>query len=461
MCKLIGGILDNKYQVLESIGEGGFASVHKGRVLENDDTIAIKFYYGFQDEVDMPRFRREVKMMSLIDHENVIKIFDYNLEACPPYIVMPLAKCSLDKCTESLKSDEEKTLGIFLKACEGIKELHKNGIYHRDIKSSNILLSQSGEILIADLGLARLESIEPITQDYDWTGTEMYTPPEWYSREGYKNADERGDVFQLGKTLYNLLTGKKPGLLELELLSPGLQIIITKAIEDKPSNRYQSVDELIKNIKYYLEILKPSSHPEDLFDFYLDELSKLPSNETYDSEPVKGMLTSLYLCKGDDEIFLDLFDKIPINLLESPAKEADVTFQMIIKEYSLIMIKLSENFDRDFAYAEIVAKRMKTLYNYTSDIQNKITALRIILKISVAACRYTAMNTFSDILKSITDSGEGIAISLMLKDEIEDYSKLLLWTRVSVQVTDLHYTLREITRSAREITRSTQNFNNG
>jgi eukaryotic-like serine/threonine-protein kinase len=179
MYERIGDVIDNKYQVLELIGEGGFASVYKAQKLENDEFVAIKFYSG-QDDVDMPRFHREVTMMSLIDHENVIKILDHNLQTPDPYIVMPLAKCSLEKCIEDLKSSEEQILDIFLKACEGIKELHKNGIYHRDIKASNILISRINEILIADLGLARLENRGPtaITPSYDCTGTEMYIPPE-------------------------------------------------------------------------------------------------------------------------------------------------------------------------------------------------------------------------------------------------------------------------------------------
>jgi eukaryotic-like serine/threonine-protein kinase len=451
MCEYKSGIVDNKYQLSGPIGKGGFASVYEARMLENDEIVAIKFYSGFQDEVDMPRFHREVKIMSLIDHKNVIKILDYNIETSNPYIVMPLAKYPLSECIEDLKSSEELIINIFLQVCEGVKELHKNGIYHRDIKASNILISQSDEALIADLGLARLENrdLSAITGSYDWAGTEMYTLPEFYSHNGYKNGDERGDIFQLGQTLYNLLTGRTPGVLYLESLPSALQIIISQTTQNNPNDRYQSVDQLINHIENYLRYSKPDSNPEDMCDFYLEKLSESSVNKAYDSHIADEMLKCLYSCKSNDETFLKLFDKIPFEILIYILKEKNVNFEMIIKEYSLIMENLAKNYTGyNFEYADSIAKRMKLLYKYTCDIRHKTTALKIILKISVAAYRYTAMETFDNLLKDIKNSEEGRAISIMLNEEIKDHSKLIKSLRSPVPVSELHYSLRSVRRSA-------------
>lgn len=96
-------------------------------------------------------------------------------------------------------------------------------------------------------------------------------------------------------------------------------------------------------------------------------------------------------------------------------------------------------------YTEVIAKRMKILYKYTPDIITKVNSLRIILKTSVAAERYNAIDEFNSILLSIDNKEEGTAISMMLSEEKEDYFKLVKMK--SVPVEDLHYSLRRIRRS--------------
>lgn len=452
MPELQSGVFDKKYQILESIGEGGSALVYKAKAISNNNYVALKKYLPCSEYIsDMERFRREIKIMSLISHENVIQILDFNLETSYPYIVMPLAKCSLEELIPDLIGNEERILKLFLQACEGVKKLHECEIYHRDIKASNILISQDDNVLITDLGLAKLKDTNtPLTGSEELLGTEAYTPPEYYLHDGCRNGDERGDIFQLGKTLYNLLTGETPGYLDFELISPGLQIIISRATRTKPNERYQSVEELIKAVKSYLDALKPSSNPEDICEYYLEELIKSSVNSKYDLPMVENTLTWLYSCKRNEKIFLDLFDKIPLNLLENISKEMDVTFEMIIEEYILIMDKLTEDFYQDFAYADVIAKKMETLYKHSSDIQYKTAALRIILKTSVAANRYSAMNTFISILKDVEDSGEGSAISIMLNQELKYFSLLIKRSRVAVPVDALHYSLRPVRRSAED-----------
>jgi eukaryotic-like serine/threonine-protein kinase len=445
------GVFDEKYKILELIGEGGSALVYKTRTISNDNYVALKKYSTSLEPIsDMERLRREIRIMSLINHENVIQILDYNLETPSPYIIMPLAKCSLEELIPDLIGDEERILKLFLQACEGVKKLHECRIYHRDIKASNILISQDDKVLITDLGIAKFRDRDTptLTGPEDLMGTEVYTPPEYYSPDGCRNGDERGDIFQLGKTLYNLLTGKTPGILDLELISPGLQIIVSKATRNIPNERYKSVEELIKAIKSYLDALKPDSNPKDICEYYLGELIKSSITNTYDSDMVENTLIWLYSCKGDEQIFIDLFDKIPLNVLKNISKGTSIPFEMIIKEYILIMDKLTEDFYQNFAYADVIAKRMEILYKHSSDIQHKTTALRIILKTSVAANRYSAMNTFIGILKNVKDSNEGSAISIMLNEEIKYFSMLIKWSRVEVPVDALNYSLRHVRKLA-------------
>jgi serine/threonine protein kinase len=449
MIDLTGKTIDEKYHILSLINEGGFGEVYEAKRIDDDEIVALKTILYPEYDDYYRRFQREIRIMETIDNENVIKILDYNLEMPSPYIVMPLAKCSLAEKVDLLKANEVNTLKIFILACKGIKALHEKGIYHRDIKPANILISQENSILISDLGLGKFEQRDTstLTESSEYIGTALYMPPEFYSNRGYLNGDKRGDIYQLGKTLCSMLTGQNPSSLNIQYTSPSLQLIISKATADDPSNRYQSVDELITAIYHYLQLLSGSNNPEDMFSYYLDELNKrYLEEEDYDQEMVESMLHSLYSTKQSTEIFLDLFDKIPLELLKKLAQEMNAIFERIIQEYSRIMEELAEYYTYKYPYAEVIAERMKILHSFTPSIEYKITALKIVLKTSIAANRYAAMSIFNGMLARISNSDEGRATSIFLNEEMEHYSELM--RIMPLNIGDLDHSLREVTRDA-------------
>lgn len=447
MSDLIGRIIDNKYEILNLIGEGGFGDVHEAKRITDGELVALKsIYYPTNDE-HYGRFNREVRIMTDIDHENVIKILDFNLEISSPYIVMPRAKSSLADKIDILKTDKINTLKIFLHACKGVEALHESGICHRDIKPANILVSHDNKILIADLGLGKFKNRDTtgITNSSECIGTDLYIPPEYYSHAGYINGSESGDIYQLGKTLCNLLTGRNPSSLSIDVLPSSLQYIISKATMENPDQRYQSVNRLIVSITHYLDSLENLTCPEDVFDYYLDEFNKSSENDTCDSLIVEKMLESLFLTKDTNDLFLDLFDKIPLKLLVILVNEMNSSFELIIKEYSRIIDDLINDYTRSFEYAEVIAKRMKLLHSSTSNVDYKIIALKIILKTSVVAHRYASMEIFNEILLGINDLEEGRATSILLNEELDDYSKIVQIK--PIQINALHFSIREITRN--------------
>ena len=229
---MIGTKLDN-YNIIEQIGKGGFAEVYKCQHSETMEYFALKICT--KDEGDnFKRFAREVRLMNSISHPNVVSIEFSNIDNKPYYFVMPLAKASLESYIPKLKDNHTFALKVFLEVCQGIKAIHKSGKFHRDIKPDNVLILPDDTILVSDLGLGKFEHRDStiLTSSNIYMGTEGYIPPEFKTAQGTKNADKRGDIYQLGKMLYKVLTGENPILIETRTLPSSLIYIISKATKD-------------------------------------------------------------------------------------------------------------------------------------------------------------------------------------------------------------------------------------
>lgn len=139
----IGDKIDGKYLILEEIGEGGMGKVFK--VQQGDNLFALKVCLDSDEEI-IKRFRREVRLMASIKHENVIEVLAENLDVAIPYFVMPLCKFSIDKKLDILQANQELAIKILLQVCKGIYAIHSSGIIHRDIKPKNILISTDKKV---------------------------------------------------------------------------------------------------------------------------------------------------------------------------------------------------------------------------------------------------------------------------------------------------------------------------
>ena len=132
----IGDLIDDKYHVIQEIGEGGMGRVYN--VKKEEENFALKICLE-NDEENIKRFKREVRLMAEVKHQNVIEVIDFNFERDNPYFVMPLCKYSVDKILDKLQENHEIAIKIMLEVCSGINALHISGITHRDIKPKNIL----------------------------------------------------------------------------------------------------------------------------------------------------------------------------------------------------------------------------------------------------------------------------------------------------------------------------------
>lgn len=437
---MIGTKLD-KYILIEKIGRGGYGEVYRCKDSETDDEYALKYCTKTEGD-DLNRFAREVRLMQSISHPNIINIEFSNTETIPYYFVMPLAKASLEKYISKLKDNHEFALTIFLEICIGVKALHTSGKFHRDIKPENVLILPDDRILVSDLGLGKFENRDStiITRSNMYMGTDGYIPPEFKIARGTKNADKRGDVYQLGKLLYKILTGENPILIIPTSLPSSLMYIISKATKDNPDERFQNVSELMDAVNNYIASIKVDSNPIKAYESYIKTAKELLKKGECDDFVIREILKILYSSKADEVQFFQLFDKIPLALIPKIVSDYTVEFNQVFDEYTTKIYNYISVNNLGFAYVEIVAKLMRVVFNTSKDINVKKDALKNNLVSSVYYGRYFAMDIFDELLLSIKDETEARTIAPMLLDEKKWFKERI----EALQYNDLHSEFQSI-----------------
>jgi eukaryotic-like serine/threonine-protein kinase len=413
-----GDVIDNRYIVEDKLGSGGFGTVLKCLDSETDTHVALK-YLSNTDKDSKKRFAREVRLMESIKHENVMPIFEYNLEHKPPFFVMPLAQ-NIFSNNELLKREED-ILYAFECICKGILAIHNAGATHRDINPNNILIINE-VFAVSDLGLGKFENRDTtvLTQSYMMVGTEAYAAPEQYDVGGSRDADARTDIFQLGKTLYTLITKRPPVVLDFKLLPRGISYIVRKCTNQNPELRYQSVGHLLDAVNTYRKSKDPRHNPVQAFENCLSQTKAMLDNSNeFDSDNLIELM-SYFLMLDDEILIMDSFDNIPQVLLPILSK-MELEFLPVLEHYSNA-IAGSVGL-KGFAYAETVGKKMKRLFD-TSSTEIKVFALKNVLIASVTLNRFAAMDIFDELLLKINDEEDAFAVSDMLRVNSFEYKKL-------------------------------------
>ena len=299
----IGKKVDNRYDVISLIGVGGMSNVYKAIDTLTGETVAIKFlkHEFFENEELVRRFKNESKAISLLDNPNIIKVIDVNINDNEKYIVVEY----IDGITLKEYIDNRKVLtwqetvsftGTILSA---ISHAHDNGIIHRDLKPHNIMLLRDGTLKIMDFGIARLSTANQKTVTDKAIGSVHYISPEQVRG---KNSDGRSDIYSIGIMMYEMLTGvlpfvsdsavsvamkqvqetaKKPTEI-VDTIPAGLEQIVLKAIEKQPSFRYQSAQEMLKDLQAF------KSNPAIIFPYGEDEKTQtVVVNKVADKKPAK------------------------------------------------------------------------------------------------------------------------------------------------------------------------------
>jgi len=264
----------DKYEIVEEIGRGGMAIVYKGLHPFLEKYVAIKVLpeYFVQDKEFVDRFTREAKTMMLLQHLNIVRIYDAGIYENKYFIVMDYidGKTLKDLIKKEGKIEIGRAVKIIEEVCEALSYAHKNGVIHRDVKPSNIIIEdKTGKSYITDFGIAKAVSGTKLTQTGVSLGTPEYMSPEQFSEKG--SIDQRTDIYSLGIVFYEMLTGDIPFKGDTPLgvafkhvntppphpriinpsISPYLEKIILKMLAKDVDDRYKSMDDLIKDLSYF------------------------------------------------------------------------------------------------------------------------------------------------------------------------------------------------------------------
>ena len=273
MPSLIGQNI-GKYRVVARLGRGGMAEVYKAYQSSLDRYVAIKVLHGhLADEEDfIARFKREAKAVANLRHPNIVQIFDFDVQDEMYYMAMeyvngPTLKAELEaRSRKNQLFSLEESARIMIALCSAIDYAHSRGMVHRDLKPANFILTEEGQILVLDFGIAKMVDATKFTATGAVVGTPAYMSPEQGQGE---RGDERSDIYSLGVVLYHLATGKVPydadtpfavimkhitSELPLpSLINPALpeavERIILKALSKNPDDRFQSGAEFADAIR--------------------------------------------------------------------------------------------------------------------------------------------------------------------------------------------------------------------
>jgi serine/threonine-protein kinase len=263
-----------RYEIVALIGAGGMGRVYKARDPRLNRNLALKFIRD-NDPALVGRFLREARAQARIDHEYICKVYEVGEAAGQPYIAMQYIEGQSLKAQKRALRFEEK-VKVMRKVAQGLHAAHRQGLVHRDVKPANIMLErrEDGEFhpYVMDFGLAREIEGEGQTQTGAIEGTPAYMAPEQL-RGDMQRLDRRTDVYALGATLYELLSGKPPftGQNSLELMLEALheeprplralepsvprdvETIVMKCLEKDPARRYDSARTFAEDLGRYLE----------------------------------------------------------------------------------------------------------------------------------------------------------------------------------------------------------------
>jgi eukaryotic-like serine/threonine-protein kinase len=416
----IGENIDGKYEIISKLGKGGMGEVFKVKC--DDKYFALKVCNDKHEDI-IKRFKREVKIMASIEHANVIKVIDSNLDYTEPYFVMPLYKASMDEIIESNKDKQKLIISMLLIVCKGINAIHLSGVIHRDIKPKNILINNKNDLVISDLGLGKFTDSDSsiLTSSNALLGTMGYIPPEFYEKNGTQKANIPSDIFQLGKTIYNVFTNKNPAVIEQDILPGGLLYIVTKSTEDKPEERYQSVGDLEDALNNYHLSLEPESNPINAFSNLINIAKDNLKQNIYVRSNIDEIIPSIIAFKDDPVVFFNQFNKIPVRLLEIVSSNFPSHCTNLLETYCPTIEQYFKNNRIDFADAELVAASMYAIHMNTNQTVIKIKTLKVTLFTSVYCNRFNAIDVFNKMLEGINDNEDAVAVVEMLKENKDDY----------------------------------------
>jgi len=364
-----GKILGNRYELIEKIGGGGMATVYKAKCRLLNRFVAVKILRPefTNDEEFVKRFRVEAQAAASLSHPNIVSIYDVGYEDNIHYIVMEYVNgiTLKDYIEQKGALPWQEAVDITIQVCSAIEVAHANNIVHRDIKPHNILLTKDGIAKVTDFGIARAVSSSTITMAGSTIGSVHYFSPE-QARGGY--TDEKSDLYSLGITMYEMVTGRLPfdgetpvsiaikhiqtvpiQPIELNRYIPtAVNAIIMKAIRKGQDQRYQTARSMLNDLyrcikdpygNFVVEesyIANPTKRMQAItdndIDEYEDDIAIRQINNEDEYVAPNSSKKTIWIATAASIVVVALLVILTIYMVNKPAKSSN-TEEVIIQNY--------------------------------------------------------------------------------------------------------------------------------
>lgn len=270
---LLGTSIFGTYEVSQKLGEGAMGAVYLAKRDDTQQRVALKVLHErtLDNEETVQRFHREARVISMLSHPNIVRVFVYGETKGSPYMAMEFVEgTSLSQVLRDGPISEKRVIAMGRQLCSAIGEAHDLGILHRDIKPENILLTnyrgRDDYVKVLDFGLAKITgSNSNLTQSGIVYGTPAYMSPE---QAQALDLDPRSDIYSVGCTLYHMVTGDVPfegktavRTLEMQVfqeatppskhadVSAEFEEVILRALQKKPEDRFPSADAMLRALE--------------------------------------------------------------------------------------------------------------------------------------------------------------------------------------------------------------------
>ena len=472
-------VLVDKYEIKEIIGRGGMASVYKAIQKNLDKIVALKVIHHslVQNKEFLDRFIREAKISASLNHTNIVQTYDVGNEESAYYISMEyLDGEDLHHMIQRKgKLSEEETIGYISPIAQALDHAHKKGIIHRDIKSSNIIVTEQGRPVLTDFGIAYAANATNLTLTGSIIGTPEYMSPE--QADG-RDVDNRSDLYSLGVVMYECLTGTVPYKGEYSLviiykiinsehqsareLNPEVSLwlnnILEKLISKHPEDRYKTGQELVEALKNKIEDLSILDTSSDQSSQKIDVNRVEPKKRLSQRNKafytiafalilILGMLAYLFLKPGVFKTSSNKdFSKNGNKPTIEKSKESDTNEK---NQITSTENQALNELKKDYAKAYDTAKHLLEL-NPGNKVANEILGKIKAQLIDKAENYYSsrdwslALSTYLEIQKKFGDSKKNSSKITLCKEEIEKNSYVIVPDLIGINLDAAKTSLQKI-----------------
>lgn len=396
------------------IGQGGFGEVWDCE-REDDGVRFAKKKLMSTDSDCVARFQREVRILSSLDHPNVVKIVGKRLDGAPPFwYAMPLYAKSLRDELLSLSGSERRVQVIFTSVLDAIEYAHAEGVIHRDLKLENVLINSDADLAVSDFGLGRILDSQSTRQTVTGfgMGTFAYMAPEQFADA--KRADERSDIYSLGRMLYELHTAETltPAALDFDRLPVGIAVVVRRATQQRPEDRYQSVTEMKKAWANVIDTTHFEAESEEL-GLVRAELAAAGSV----TREIVGRLVELLAKRlPDDDLLHETVMQVHPRALVLMYQQ-DPSFTRDLLDRFCIF---TGNQGWGFTYTDQIGNVCKELHQVFTEPLIRAALVECVVKVGVDHNRYHVMDVMDSIIIA-TKPAEDMVVADRLERGLSDF----------------------------------------